>query len=61
MLYYFLQRGNDELSLQELETFSADHHITVNDCFSVMSSLVNANIVVKKLYDQQTGMPVILT
>ena len=61
ILYYFLRQGNNDISLQELETFSADHRITVNDCFSVMSWLVNTNIIVKKLYDRQTGLPVLLT
>ena len=60
MLYYFLQRGSEELSLHELETFCANHRISVNDCFSAMSWLLNTNIIVKKLYDKQTGMPVIL-
>ncbi|OUS28866.1 hypothetical protein A9Q99_10820 [Gammaproteobacteria bacterium 45_16_T64] len=60
MLYYFLQHSKDDISMQEVEAFSADHHINVNDCFSVMSWLQNANVVEKKLYDKHTGKQVSL-
>jgi len=58
MLYYFLQHPEDELSLDEVEAFSANHRIDVNECFSAMSWLQNAKIVEKKLYDRNTGEPI---
>lgn len=58
MLYYFLQHAKDDISMQEVEAFSANHHLDVNDCFSVMSWLQNAKIVEKKLYDRHTGKQV---
>ncbi|PCJ44000.1 MAG: hypothetical protein COA99_07510 [Moraxellaceae bacterium] len=61
MLYFFLQHAKGDVSLQEVEDFSASHRINVNDCFSVMSRLQSANIVEKKLYDRNTGKPVLPT
>lgn len=58
MLYYFLQHAKEDISMEEVEDFSADHHLDVNDCFCVMSWLQNAKIVEKKLYDRSTGEPV---
>ena len=59
MLSYFMQHTNDDISMQEVEDFSVDHHIDVNDCFGVMSWLQNAKIIEKKLYDRATGEPVL--
>ena len=58
VLYFFLQHAEGDISMQEVEDFSASHRIDVNDCFSVMSRLQNANIVEKKLFDRNTGKPV---
>ena len=59
MLSYFMQHAKEDISMQEVEDFSADHHIDVNDCFGVMSWLQNAKIIEKKLYDRATGEPVL--
>lgn len=58
MLYYFMQHAKDDISMKEVEAFSENHRIDVNDCFSVMSWLQNAHIVEKKLFDRKTGEPV---
>lgn len=58
MLYYFMQHAEGDISMKEVEAFSENHRINVNDCFSVMSWLQNAQIVEKKLFDRQTGEPV---